>query len=90
METFPVDDWVATEDDIEWAVKGPRNHRSWGPSGMRANHLKGWISAARKKEKAEAVVGEETTEVNRRGGSTEPTEASNWERVVDLVYTEFR
>ena len=36
MEPFPVDGSVTTDDKIEWAVKRLRNHRSGGPSGMRA------------------------------------------------------
>ena len=31
-----------------------RNHRYRGPSGMRAEHLKGWLSEARKEEAAAA------------------------------------
>ena len=38
VETFPVEDLVPTEDDIEWAVKRLRNHRSRGTSGIRASH----------------------------------------------------
>ena len=41
VDPFPVDDLVPTEDDIEWAVKRLRNHRSGEASGMRAKHLKG-------------------------------------------------
>ena len=44
---------------------------------MRAEHLKGWLATARKKEKEEAAAGKEKTEGNRGGGSMEPTEASN-------------
>ena len=46
---FPVDDLVPTEDKIEWAAKRLQNHRSGGPSGMRAEHLKGWLTEVRKK-----------------------------------------
>ena len=41
VEPFPVDNSVPTEDEIKWAVKRIRNHRSWGASGMRAEHIKG-------------------------------------------------
>ena len=46
---------------------------------MRAGHLKGWLAAARKKEKEEAEAGEETEESNRGGEDTEAVsnEASN-------------
>ena len=40
------------EDDIKWAVKWLQNHRSEGPSGIRADHLKGWLAEARKEESA--------------------------------------
>ena len=36
VQPFTVDESVPTEDDIEWAVKRLRNHRSGGPSGIRA------------------------------------------------------
>ena len=91
-----MDDSVPTEDDIEWVVKLLRNHRSRGPTGMQAKHLKRWMAAARKAAKEETVVGGETTEGKNRGGggepteSTEPTDAPNWERVIDLVQTAFR
>ena len=72
---------------------------------MRAEHLKWWLAVARNNEREEAVVEQETRRKGgqqqypkgRVGGerteeSTEktPTEASNWERVVDLVQTAFR
>ena len=57
VEPFPVDDSVPTEDKIKWAVKRLQNHHSGGPSGMRAEHLKGWLAAARKKEKEEEDAG---------------------------------
>ena len=34
---------------------------------MRAEHLKGWIAVARKKEKEEDAAEEDTTESNRGG-----------------------
>ena len=49
-----MEELVPTEADIEWAVKWLRNHRSRGPSGMRADNLKGWLAEARKEE-AEAA-----------------------------------
>ena len=35
---------------------------------MRSEHLKGWLAAARKKDKEEETVGEETAEISRGGG----------------------
>ena len=77
VEPLLVDNLVPTEDEIKKAVKLLCNHRSRVPLGMRSNHLKGWLTAARKTEKEEAEAGEETTESNRGGESTELTEASN-------------
>ena len=51
---------VPMEDDIEWAVKRLRNHSSWGPSGMRADHVKGWLADARNKEKEEAAAAQKS------------------------------
>ena len=61
VEPFLVDNSVHTEDDIEWAVKRLRNHRSGGPSGMRAKHQKRWLVMARKAAKEETVSGEVST-----------------------------
>ena len=59
VKPAPVDDSVPTEDDIEWAVKHLGRNRSGGPSGMRAEHLKMWLAAAkmRKRESAEEWEG---------------------------------
>ena len=61
---------------------------------MRAEHLKRWLTVARKAEKdATTTVRAETTE--NRGATevqpaTEPTEADNWVMVVDLIQTAFQ
>ena len=61
---------------------------------MRAEHLKRWLAEARKAEKdATTTVVEETMENNGTTAfqpATEPTEAANWEMVVELVQTTFR
>ena len=49
-EPFPVEYSVPVEDEIYWAVKQLRNHRSGGTSGMRAEHIKGWLVEARERE----------------------------------------
>ena len=51
VEPSPVYNSVPMEDEIEWAVKRLRNHRSGRPSGMRAEYLKGWLAVGRKKKK---------------------------------------
>ena len=70
-----MDDSVPTEDKIEKAVKRLKNNCSGGPSGMRAEHLKGCLAASRKKDREEAAAEqenptEETTAAgsNRTGG----------------------
>ena len=48
VQPFLVEDLVTTEDVIEWTVTRIRNNCSRRPSGMRAEHLKRWMEAARK------------------------------------------
>ena len=51
------------------------------------------MAAVRKVSKDVMTAGEDTTEGKESTESaelTEPTEAANWERVVDLVQTAFR
>ena len=96
-----MDDSVPTEDNIEWAVKRLQNHCSGGPSGVQDKHLKGLIAAERNKEREEAAAEQDNLTEERtmsgpdrtgREGSEERREkthadASNWDRVVDLVQT---
>ena len=42
-----IDDSVPTEVEGEEAVKKLRRNRSGGPSGIRAENIKGWLAAAR-------------------------------------------
>ena len=81
MAPVEVDDSVPTEDKIEDAVKKLRRNRSGGPSGMRAEHLKGWISASNRRKQA-AERGEEKMEGKEEGGGL-------WGKLVDLVQTTF-
>ena len=46
------------EGEIEWAVKRLRNNRSGGPPRKRAEHIKGWLTAARRADKGETAVDE--------------------------------
>ena len=71
-----VDDLVSMEDEIEEAVKKLRRNRSGGPSGIQAEHLKGWL-AVPKREKRAAEKGEEKNE----GEEGEP----HWENLVELI-----
>ena len=52
IKPVEVDDSVPTEDEIEEAVKKLRRNRSGGPSGMRAEHLKGWLAASKRGKRA--------------------------------------
>ena len=83
IKCFEVEDKVPDEGEIEWAVKCLRNNRSGGPSQMRAEHLKGWLAAARRGEKGETT--------DKEGGGQEDTRegTENWVRVVELVQTAF-
>ena len=76
VEPFLVDDLVPTEDEIEWVVKRLQNHRSRGPSGMWAEHLKGWIAAAKRKEREEAATEKEHLAEERK---MEGTDGPGWE-----------
>ena len=48
IEPFEVEDSVMEEGGIELAVKRLCNNRSGGASRMRAEHIKGWLAAARR------------------------------------------
>ena len=52
IKPVEVDDSVPTEDEIEDAVKNLRQNSSRGPSGMRAEHLKGWLTASKRGKRA--------------------------------------
>ena len=58
---------VPMEDEIEDAVKKLRRNRLGGPSGMRAEHLKGWLVAFNRGKMA-VENGEEKTEEEEEGG----------------------
>ena len=77
-----VDDLVPTEDEIAEAVKKLRRNRSGGASGIRAEHLKGWLAAAKIGKVAEEN-GEEKTEAEEDGGDL-------WGKVVEITQMAFR
>ena len=54
VDPFQVEGLLPTEDKIDWALKLLRNHRSRGPSGIRADHLKGCLVEVRKEKAAAA------------------------------------
>ena len=80
-----MDDSVPTEDDIKEAVKHLRRNIYGGALGMRAEHLKGWLTASNQKKQEAAEEGEGKTD-DKEGGPTEP----HWERLVDLIQAAFR
>ena len=53
VEPALIDDSVPTEDKIAAAVQKLRRKRSGGPSRIRAEHIKGWIAAAKRAGVAE-------------------------------------
>ena len=77
-----INDSVPTEDEIAEAVKKLRRNRSGGPSRIRAEHLKGWLTAAKRWELAEEK-GEEKTEVGEEGREL-------WGKVAEITQTAFR
>ena len=77
MTPSDIDDSVPTEDDISEAVKKLRRNRSGGLSGIRAEHLKGWLVAA-KRGKMSEEKGEEKLEAEEEGGDL-------WGKVVEIM-----
>ena len=61
VKTSEFDDSVPTEDEIAEAVKKLWSNRSGGASRIRAEHLKGWLAAAKRGgaggREGEGVVG---------------------------------
>ena len=84
IEPFEVKDLVPEEGEIEWKAKRLCKNCSGGPSRMRAEHIKGWLAAARREEKRDTIDTE-------KGCQEDPGEgADNWTRFMDLVQTAFR
>ena len=77
-----IDDSVPTEDEVEEAVKKLWRNRSGGPSGIRAEHVKGWLAAARRGGMAEEQ-GKTKTAAEEEGEDL-------WGKVVELTQTAFR
>ena len=77
-----IDDSVPTEDEVEAAVKKLRRNRSGGPSRIRAEHVKGWLAAARRGGMAE--------EQGKTKTAAEEDGEDLWGRVVELTQTAFR
>ena len=69
------------EDEIADTVKKLKRNRSGGPSGMRAEHLKGWLAASNIGNLAEEK-GEEKTAAEEEGGDL-------WGKLLELIQTAF-
>ena len=69
LEPFKVEDEVPEEGEIEWVVKRLRNNRSGGTSQMRAEHLKGWLAAARRGDTGATAETERGGQENTREGA---------------------
>ena len=82
VEPAEIDNSVPTEDEIAAAVKKLRRNRSGGPSRICAEHLKGWLTAAKRVGVAE-VKGKKKTEA-------EEEVEEMWVKVVEMTQTAFR
>ena len=76
-----INDSVPTEDEIAEAVTKLRRNRSGGASQICAEHLKGWLAAAKRGGLAEEKS-EEKTEAEEEGGEL-------WGKVVEMTQTAF-
>ena len=82
MDPTNIEDSVPTEDEVEEAVKKLLRNRSGGPSGIRAENIKGWLAAARR-----GGVAEEKGETKT---ATEEEGEELWGKVVELTQPAFR
>ena len=76
-----INDLVPTKDEIAEAVTKLSRNRSGRPSRNRAEHLKGWLAAAKRGGLAEEN-GEDKTEAEEEGGEL-------WGKVVEINQTAF-
>ena len=77
-----IDDSVPTEDVSAEVVTKLWRNWSGGPSRIRAEHLKGWLAAAKRGGLAEEK-GEDKTEAEEEGGEL-------WGKVVEMTQTTFQ
>ena len=73
VEPAEIDDSVPTEEEIAAAVKKLRRNRSGGAPRIRAEHLKGWLTAAKKGGVAEEKE-KKKTEAEEEGEVRRPLE----------------
>ena len=82
VEPAEIDNSAPTEDEIAEAVTKLRRKMSGGPSRIRAEHLKGWLAAAKRGVAAEEK-GKNKTEAEEEGEEM-------WGNVVERTQTTFR
>ena len=87
---------VPTEEKIDWAVQRLQNNHSEGPSGMREEHLKGWMEESRKAEEekaaeeaADATGGTEEEGMEEERDTGTEKDLTKWKKVVYLVRASF-
>ncbi len=73
---FTVPDGVPTDDEVRKVVRGLQNGQVGGATGMKAEHLKGWLDTIQRKERA-------ARENPGRVGNTEL--GSKWWIFLDLI-----
>ena len=96
MPPPPINDYVPTEEEVEWAVQRLRGHQSRGPSRISAEHLPEWLWEHRSAEATAEVETEEVGEKLGTEGQERPTteegmtdegeerDKNKWEKVVEL------
>ncbi len=73
---FAVPDGVPTDDEVRKVVRGLQNGQVGGATGMKVEHLKGWLDAIQHKERA-------ARENTGRVGNTEL--GSKWRIFLELI-----
>ena len=85
---FQVDDSVPDESEIRMAVNALKTRRAAGPSGMRAENLRGWAKLAEvaRQDQSEFTRPEDRTE----GDAAAAADMAPWEACVRIVQRAFR
>jgi len=63
VDPFPVSDAVPSEGEVEAAVRRLSSGKSPGPSGLRMDHLKQWLRAARRKDNPDSSTWDNLVEL---------------------------
>ena len=90
---------VPTEEEVEWAVQRLQGHKLGGQSWMRVENLRDWLlehlSGDVEREEAMTAADSNLEEWERRDedrgeDGEEEWEQTKWERMMELVQTDFR